>query len=83
MAYNLLWNDDELVIEFYQLNSEQQQVKVFEERMDRDMAQKFAQRINRVANLKLSKRDNLMKQQPMPPSNPDEQLNNNIENLGI
>lgn len=77
-AYNLLWNDNELVIEFYQ-PTEQQLVKVYETRMNREEAQKFAQKINRVANLKLSKKDNLMPQKPTPPTQDMEEL----DHLGI
>ena len=69
MAYNILWNDDELVLEFYQERETNQYTKVFEERLSKDESIQLAQRIMRVTNLKMPKKDKLLKPTPQPPTN--------------
>lgn len=70
MSYNLLWSDEELVVEFFRQGEQEGQViKSYEERLNKEEALKFARRIIGVCNLRMAKikEDNrVMPQKPIP-----------------
>lgn len=69
MAYNTLWNDTEVIDEFYQEKEQGQYVKVYEERYTWEEFKTKWQRDSRIINFKMPKKDKLLKPTPQPPTN--------------
>lgn len=78
-AYNLLYNDDELVIELYEKttneNEQTNYKKSYEFRLNKEESQKLAGQINRIANMKMAQRkDKLMQPKPTTPTPIEENM---------
>ena len=66
MAYQFLWNDNVLVIEFLNADEQGNAVVEYALRMPRDEAIRFAQTTNLMASTRLKKADKTVIQTPEP-----------------